>query len=76
MTMTSQKLPPAAFSGLPNAGNLANVNWSPPIVFTTEGTAMDAVVTLADKRGHVIDIVVRGLTGATAVSMMRKEPLR
>ena len=71
-----QKLTDAAFRGLPNAGALASVSWSAPLVFTTEGTAMDGIVTLGDKRGHRIDIAVRGLTGAASVSLMRKEAIR
>ena len=33
-----QKIPNTAFQGLPNAGELAGVGWSGPLVFTPEGT--------------------------------------
>lgn len=72
----SQKVPEAAFQGLPNAGTLASVNWSGPLIFAADGTAADAMITLGDLRGHRVDITVRGLTGAAAVGPMRREKVR
>jgi prepilin-type N-terminal cleavage/methylation domain-containing protein len=74
--MSSNKLPEAAVHGLPNAGALMAVNWSDPVIFSPEGTAMDALITLADPRGHRIDISIRGLTGAAAIGPMRREAVR
>ena len=77
MNMTGgQKLPEAAFQGLPNAGVLAGVSWSAPLLFSAEGVSQDVVLTLGDKRGHRIDVTVRGLTGAAAVGPMRQEAVR
>jgi prepilin-type N-terminal cleavage/methylation domain-containing protein len=74
--MPSGKLTAAAFRGLPNAGDLASVNWSAPLIFSPDGTGMDAVITLGDSRGHRIDLSIRGLTGAAAVGPMRREAIR
>jgi Tfp pilus assembly protein FimT len=74
--MSSSKLPEAAVHGLPNAGALTSVNWADPLIFSADGTAMDALITLGDPRGHRIDISVRGLTGAAAISPMRREAPR
>jgi prepilin-type N-terminal cleavage/methylation domain-containing protein len=70
---SAQKIPEAALAGLPNASELSNVGWSGPIVFTPEGTAIDAVVTLGDARGYRIDVTIRGLTGAAAAGAMYRE---
>lgn len=74
--MSSNKLPEAAVHGLPNAAVLASVNWSDPVIFSADGTAMDTLITLADPRGHRIDISIRGLTGAAALGPMRREAVR
>ncbi|MEM9703263.1 MAG: prepilin-type N-terminal cleavage/methylation domain-containing protein [Planctomycetota bacterium] len=54
------------FSGLPDASQLAQLQWSNPIQFRADGTADDASVTLSDEEGG-LRVVVRGLTGAAAV---------
>lgn len=75
-TMPGQTLPDNAFQGLLDATELASVSWSAPLIFLAEGTTQDATVTLADRRGHRIDVQVRGLTGAAALSPMRQEAVR
>lgn len=72
----AQKVPEAAFQGLPNAGTLTSVNWSGPLIFHPDGTAADALITLGDPRGHRIDISIRGLTGAATVSPIHREATR
>jgi hypothetical protein len=52
------------------------VEWSPPLLFLSEGTTQDATITLADRRGNRIDVNVRGLTGAAAMGAMRQEAVR
>jgi prepilin-type N-terminal cleavage/methylation domain-containing protein len=76
VSLSSQKISATAFQGLNDAGTLASVGWSEPLVFAPDGSAMDAVVTISDHRGQQIDLNVRGLTGATAVSSMRQEAAR
>ncbi len=71
-----QKVPEAAFQGMPDAGTLAAVSWSGPLIFQGDGTAADAVITLGDVRGHRVDITLRGLTGAASVGPMRREAVR
>jgi type II secretory pathway pseudopilin PulG len=70
------KLPEGVFRGLPNAGALASVGWSAPLVFSPDGSAIDAVLTIADQRGYCVDVTVRGLTGGVTVGPMRQEALR
>lgn len=40
---------------------------APPILFAPDGTATDAVLEIVDQRGGVVEIRVRGLTGAVTV---------
>jgi len=75
-TGMAQKLPESAFQGLPDATALAAVEWSPPLPFLSEGTSQDTLLTLADRRGHRIDLQIRGLTAATSVGPMRQEAVR
>jgi prepilin-type N-terminal cleavage/methylation domain-containing protein len=75
-TLPGQKLPDTAFQGLPEVAELAAVEWSAPQVFLPEGTSQDATLTLADRRGHRIDVQVRGLTGAATIGPMRQEAVR
>jgi len=63
-----QQLPEETFGELPNAGDLAGVSWSPPILFTADGASVDAALEIADRRNQAIRLEVRGLTGATTVS--------
>ncbi len=74
--MPTQKLSEAALQGLPNAGELAGIGWSDPLVFAVDGTAQDVLMTIADRRGHRIDLTIRGLTGATSVGPMYRGALR
>jgi len=74
--MPTQKLSETALQGLPNAGALAGLGWSDPLVFAADGTGQDAVLTVADRRGHRIDVTIRGLTGAARVGPMYREALR
>ncbi len=76
ITAMGQKLPEAAFQGLPDAAQLASTDWSAPLVFLSEGSSQDTVLTLADRRGHRIDIEIRGITAAATVGMMRREAVR
>jgi type II secretion system protein H len=67
-----EKLPAGMFQGLPDAGNLASAAWSAPLIFAPDGSAVDAVIALADRRGQRVDIAVRGLTGAVTVGPMHR----
>lgn len=75
-TAQSQKMTEEAFRGLPDAGELAGVGWSAPLIFSPDGSAADAVVTVGDARGYRLDVTVRGLTGAAETSLMRRESVR
>lgn len=76
LPLPSQKISATAFQGLSNAGTLASINWSQPLVFAPDGSAMDGTVTVGDNRGQRIDLTIRGLTGATAAGPRRQERKR
>jgi prepilin-type N-terminal cleavage/methylation domain-containing protein len=63
-TATGQQVAEEFLDGLPNAGDLASVAWSPPITFAPDGTAVDAAFEVEDPRKYVMRFEVRGLTGA------------
>lgn len=66
----SHKIPIVFMTGLPNAGELSNLNWSPPILFKPDGSAMmDAEVQVSDTKKQFVKLRVRSITGA--VSMAR-----
>ena len=59
------RLDAAYFAGLPDASGLAQVNWSPPVLFLPDGTAAEAArVAVADDQGRAVVTTVRRLTGA------------
>jgi len=62
-------IPEPRFSTLPDSRDLAIVNWSPPIVFQSDGTGPDQTLTLSDPgEARSIVIALRGLTGGVIVS--------
>ncbi|MGH7200286.1 MAG: prepilin-type N-terminal cleavage/methylation domain-containing protein [Planctomycetaceae bacterium] len=63
-------------AGLPNAAELAGVQWSPPIVFYPDGTADDAAFEVVDEKRQLMVIAVRGLTGSVSTSDVTQERLR
>ncbi|MBI1348463.1 prepilin-type N-terminal cleavage/methylation domain-containing protein [bacterium] len=65
------ELDAAVFGELPNADELANVSWSPPILFYADGSAGDAAFELVDGQAQYVKLQVRGLTGATSVSLIQ-----
>ncbi|NNJ25718.1 prepilin-type N-terminal cleavage/methylation domain-containing protein [Alienimonas chondri] len=54
------------FLGLPDASQLAQLQWAPPIRFQPDGTAAEAFVTISDERGGV-RVAVRSLTGTASI---------
>ncbi len=58
------------FGDLPNADKLSGVDWSPPILFVADGSAIDAAFEIVDSRGKLMLLTVRGLTGAAALGRM------
>jgi len=62
-------IPQPRFAALPEARDLAIVNWSPPIVFQADGTGPDQTITLSDpQESRSVVIALRGLTGGVIVS--------
>jgi hypothetical protein len=55
-------------------GGSATTNWSPPILFAPDGTAIDATVNVVDSENRYVQLTVRGLTAAVKVSgVLRKD---
>jgi hypothetical protein len=59
----------ARFSGLPDARDLAIINWSPPIIFEADGSSDDQTIQLSDPNSDTIySLTLRGLTGGVLVT--------
>lgn len=54
--------------GLPDAGELAGLNWSSPILFYPDGSAAQSVLRIEDEAGQEMELKVRGLTGAVSAT--------
>lgn len=68
---SSYKLSPQALDGLPNASDLASVNWCAPILFHPEGSAnVDAEITLSDAKSQEVQLRIRAFTGAVAMERL------
>lgn len=62
-------IPETQLSAFPNAHDLAVVNWSPPIVFYSDGATEDVQIILMDpKSARTMEVALRGLTGGTLVT--------
>lgn len=71
MTGSSQKIAMSSLEGLPNASDLANLNWSPPIYFNADGSAStDAHIVISDTRSQYITMHVRAFTGAVRLDRL------
>lgn len=66
----------SAFGDLPDADELAGVDWSPAILFFADGSAVDGAFEVADARGLAIRLSVRGLTGGVKFGEPRTETTR
>ncbi|MCA9049669.1 MAG: type II secretion system protein [Planctomycetaceae bacterium] len=71
---TSERLDPAVFGDLPG-GQLAQKNWSSPIVFRFDGTSSGAEVRVSDATGLTSSVTLRSLTGSARVSLVFQEEL-
>ncbi len=60
----------AAFGHVPKAGDYTGANWSAPIVFRPDGSAMEAAVNVVDPNGEGFQLKVRELTGEVTVSRL------
>ncbi len=71
---SSHKIASTTFDGLPNASDLANVDWSIPILFNPEGSASaDAEITVSDSKSQHIKLQVRAFTGAVSLERLVAE---
>lgn len=66
----TEQLPEDLLKLFSNGAELAQVQWSLPLLFYPEGTADDGAFTLLDQQSRSITISVRGLTSAVAVGKM------
>jgi len=67
----THKMAAVSLDGLPNAGELANLNWSIPILFNPDGAAnSDAEITVGDAWSQDIKIRVRAFTGSVTMSRL------
>lgn len=60
----------AAFGHVPNSGDYTSANWSAPIVFRPDGSAMEAALNVVDAKGDGFQLKVRELTGEVTVTRL------
>lgn len=74
VTPSTHKLSSASLNGLPNASELANANWSAPVLFNPDGSASaDAEITVADNYSQIVKLHVRAFTGAVSMERLTQE---
>lgn len=66
--MSTGKISPELLSGLRDADELRDVNWSPPILFFTDGSSQSARFIVKDEKSQMMRFSVRELTGAVSLS--------
>lgn len=65
------KMAAGSLDGLPNSGELSNLNWSTPVLFNPDGAAnSDTEITVADAFSEEIRIRVRAFTGAVTMGRL------
>jgi hypothetical protein len=69
----AEQIPREAFGSLPHAAELAAVAWSPPVLFSPDGTATDGWLQLSDDGGRQLPVFIRGLTGAVSIGPLSRE---
>ncbi len=62
--------------GLPDKDKLGGLKWSEPILFFPDGSASQSVLRIEDESGQVMELTVRGLTGAVSATVTQQEPRR
>lgn len=68
-TVAAETLTAEVFEGLPDAYELSQLAWSPPLLFYADGTADDGAFEIVDEdRETHTELRVRGLTGVVSVS--------
>jgi len=60
----------AAFAHVPNSGDYTAANWSAPIIFRPDGSAMEVAVNVVDAKGEGFQLKVRELTGEVTVTRL------
>lgn len=68
--MPSQPLPKEFLTGFANTEELSRVDWAPPLVFKSDGSARDFVVEIENSDGKYVILSVRGITGGTTTSQI------
>lgn len=71
---SSQQLDANVLAGLPGGAELAGADWSPPVLFFFDGTAVDASFEIVDSEERTIPLAVRGLTGAASIGEVARRP--
>lgn len=67
-----QPLPAEFLNGFENSGELAGIAWSSPLVFKPDGSAQDFAVEIEHESGAYVVLEVRGITGGTNVTPIKR----
>lgn len=71
VTPAGHKIASGSLDGLPNAGELSNLNWSNPVLFNPDGAAnSDTEITVTDSWSQEIRIRVRAFTGSVTMGRL------
>jgi prepilin-type N-terminal cleavage/methylation domain-containing protein len=73
---TDELLEPVAqefISGMAEARDLADVDWSSPILLYPDGTSQDVTIRVNNAKGRAVRITLRGLTGNASVSRVEAD---
>lgn len=63
-------------SSFPNSHQLAEVNWSNPIVFYPDGSATEMQWTIVDEENRTVPLFVRALTGVVSTGKLERRETR
>lgn len=67
-----QPLPAEFLTGFENSAQLAGIAWSSPLVFKPDGSAQDFTVEIEHESGAYVILEVRGITGGTNVTPIKR----
>ncbi|MGD9857246.1 MAG: hypothetical protein AB7U20_20065, partial [Planctomycetaceae bacterium] len=68
-----ERLPREAFANLPDGHELSAAAWAPPVLFYSDGTAIDATFRIVDQGKRAIALSIRGLTGTVSTDPLERE---
>ncbi|HID21405.1 MAG TPA: hypothetical protein EYP14_03280 [Planctomycetaceae bacterium] len=72
-SVISLPLPDDQLANLPDGRDLERVDWSAPVLFYPDGTAMDTTIRIRNSEKRTVELHLRGLTGSVRLSRVQQE---